>query len=342
MTERELYAPRLHNIEFLRILFTFCIFACHALGAFGFKNEGRASVEIFFMLSGFFLYYTIDNQKNVQTFVLKKVIRFLPLMLFGQVVCDLISLKFRFQNYISLAFFLPSTGLTDLNYHSVGGVWYVCVLLWISVFYFYLIKTQPIKMVNLIIGIVTFVSLIVYNNWVDRIEPWLFPNSLLRGLICTGIGHFLALVYKEKKQFQPVSEKSNQKWCVKWIFTGLELWLIIYLLLTMFVSWEFKIVYTHRVSLFSIFLASFLMKKSLISQFFDDVSWAKISRYCLSFFLTHQIVIDYLYKKNEFMHDSSLCSAFLLMFFLSVCLAVFAYHFVEQPAYKYLKRFLDK
>lgn len=340
MTERELRAPQLHNIEFLRILFTFCIFACHALGAFGFKNEGRASVEIFFMLSGFFLCYTIGYQKSFQNFALKKVIRFLPLMLFGQIVCDLISLEFDFQSYLSLMFFLPSTGLTNYDVWSIGAAWYVCILFWVSIFYFYLIKTQPLKTVNLIIGIVTFVSLIVYNNWVDRIEPWLFPNSLLRGLICTGIGHFLALVYKEKKQFQPVSEKSNQKWCVKWIFTGLELWLIIYLLLTMFVSWEFKIAYTHRVILFAIFLASFLMKKSLISQFFDDNSWAKISKYCLSFFLTHQIVIDYLYRKIEFMHDGSLYRAFLLMFFLSVCLAVFAYHFVEQPAYKHLKRFL--
>ena len=117
---------------------------------------------------------------------------------------------------------------------------------------------------------------------------------------------------------------------------------MIYLLLTMFIPWEFQITYTHRVSLFAIFLTSFLIKKSLISQFFDDNSWAKISKYCLSFFLTHQIVIDYLYRKIEFMHDGSLYRGFLFMFVLSVCLAVFAYHFVEQPAYKYLKRFLDK
>ena len=203
MTEKELYAPRLHNIEFLRILFTFCIFACHALTSFYHANNGFFAVEFFFILSGFFLYYTIDNQKNVQTFMLKKIIRFLPLMLFGQVVCDLISLKFRFQNYISLAFFLPSTGLTDLNYHSVGGVWYVCVLLWISVFYFYLIKTQPLKTVNLLIGIVTFVSLIVYNNCDNRTANWLFPSSLLRGLVCIGIGYFLALICKENNLLPP-------------------------------------------------------------------------------------------------------------------------------------------
>ena len=69
MTEKELYAPRLHNIEFLRILFTFCIFIHHALNSFGHANNGFFAVEFFFILSGFFLYYTIDNQKNVQKFL---------------------------------------------------------------------------------------------------------------------------------------------------------------------------------------------------------------------------------------------------------------------------------
>ena len=346
MIQSELRAPRLHNIEFLRILFTFCIFCCHFLDAFKVTNEGRFSVEFFFILSGFFLYYTIDNQKNVQTFVLKKVIRFLPLMLFGQVVCDLISLKFRFQNYISLAFFLPSTGLTDFNYFSVGAAWYVCALFWILLFYFYLVKTKMQSTADIVIGIITFICCVAYNKIPHNMMRALFPHYMLRGLICIGIGYFLALICKKNNLFSSphttTNEKQGREQCVKWIFSGLELWLMLYLLLTMFIPWEFKIAYTHRVILFAILIALFIAKKGLISQFFEDNSWAKISKYCLSFFLTHLVIKDYLYRKIDAFNNVNINIAFCIMFFLSVLLAVFAYHFVEQPAYKYLKRFLDK
>lgn len=340
MTERELRAPQLHNIEFLRILFTFCIFACHAMDYFRVVNEGRFAVEFFFILSGFFLYYTIDNQKNVQTFMLKKIIRFLPLMLFGQVVCDLICLKIHFQNYISLIFFLPSTGLTDINYFSVGATWYVCVLFWILLFYFYLVRTKTQSTANIIIGAISFICCVAYNKIPHSMMRELFPHYMLRGLICIGIGYFLALGYKNNLLPPPISKKQGQKQSVKLLFTGLEFLLMIYLLLTMFIPWGFQITYTHRIILFVILISLFLSKKGYISQFFDDASWAKISKYCLSFFLTHLVFKDYLYRRIDALQNINIGIAFCIMFFASVVLAVFAYHFVEKPAYKYLKRFL--
>lgn len=54
---------RLDNIDFLRIVFTICIVLCHAFGAVSIWNRAPLAVEFFFILSGFFLFYTYRPEK---------------------------------------------------------------------------------------------------------------------------------------------------------------------------------------------------------------------------------------------------------------------------------------
>lgn len=329
--------PRLHNIEFLRIFFTFCIFACHALNSFHVANDAKFAVEFFFVLSGFFLTYTYHNHKNLQIFMLNKIIRFLPIMIFGQVVCDLITLKFSFQNYISLICFLPGMGLTNKHYFSIGGNWYIGVLFWVSAFYFYLLGTRSKHTKNIIMALIIYISAVAYNQLPSHIEISWFPCSLFRGFICIGLGCFLELTYNKIGLLRSQKNNQNQKEH-KLFFTLSEIVLIIYLLLTMFASETFPVAYIHRIVLFLFLISLFLLRKGCVSQYFDDNSWSRISKYCLSFFLTHQIVTEYLYTKINLFNSISTYSSFLIMFFACVCLSVFAYHVVEKPCATYLKR----
>lgn len=254
--------PRLYNMEFLRIFFTFCIFSCHVCDMFQIVNYGRFSVEFFFILSGFFLYYTIDRQKDLPNFIIKKIIRFLPLMLFGEIVCGLIRHNVFVENYISLLYYI------------------------------------------------------------------------LRGFANMGLGYFLCLVYQTySKTF--ISQKSI-------LFSILEIWLIEYLVAAMFFPESFKLEYIHFVILFFLLILSFLLKRGCISQFFDDDSWGKISKYCLSFFLTHLIIVNYLYSKFIFLTQLSKTVSFMVMFVLSALLSVFAYHVIEKPCASYLRRLWNK
>ncbi|MBO4294324.1 MAG: acyltransferase [Alphaproteobacteria bacterium] len=333
--------PRLYNVEFLRIFFTFCIFACHALITLyrhG-HNQGRLAVEFFFILSGFFLYYTIDRQKNLSDFVIKKIIRFLPLMLFGEIMCQMITHTFSFQNYISLIFFLPSTGLTTDNYCSIGAVWYLCVLLWVSVFYFYLIKTQSPSTSNMIIGIIVFLSFIVFNLLPYNLRYPLFPRSILRGLICEGLGCMVANIYKHGKFFHSTYIHTQKQF---FVFSFLEFFVIIYILLLMFDPGVFQIAYVHFIILLLILLSLFLCKRGGVSQFFDDDSWGRISKYCLSFFLTHLIIVEFLYYRLSFFSNLSKPNSFMVMLFLCMLLSIFAYHVIEKPCATYLNRWWNK
>ena len=337
--KHSVHPSRLYNIDFLRIVFTLCIFFCHAGGRLNIVSYASFSVEFFFILSGFFLTFTIEHQINLQNFVLKKIIRFLPLLLFGQFVCNLITRTFSTPKILSLIFFLPSTGLSKNNHCSVGTAWYVCVLLWISVFYFYTIKTQKKATTNVITGIIIFSGCIIYNMLPQRPLQHLFPESMLRGFICMGLGYFLALIYQSEffRKFQ--LSNSSVRYFI--FISILEFWLVTYLSALMFVPEEFKTDYIHIVILFLLLAYLFLQKRGFISTFFDDSSWSKISKYCLSFFLTHQIITDYLYYKWHFFANLSVPISFTVMLGLSIVLAVFAYHCVEQPAYKYLKRLTE-
>ena len=334
MMKNDVIIPRIYNIEFLRILFTFCIFSCHVCDMFRIVNYGRFSVEFFFILSGFFLYYTIDRQKDLPNFIIKKMIRFLPLMLFGEIVCNLIRHNIFVENYMSLLFFLPGTGLSKVNHCALGTTWYVCVLMWVSVFYFYVIKTQRKATVNISIGIITFLSFVALSKISPVYMKHLFPHYILRGFANMGLGYFLCLIYeKYPKSF--TSQKSI-------LFSILEIWLIEYLVAAMFFPESFKLEYIHFVILFLLLILSFLLKRGCISQFFDDDSWGKISKYCLSFFLTHLIIVNYLYSKFIFLTHLSKTVSFLVMFVLSALLSVFAYHVIEKPCASYLRRLFNK
>ena len=76
--------PRMMNMEFLRIIFTFVIVFFHLRlhKRINIFFMGRSGVEFFFILSGFFFALTYERTPTVIDFIKRKIIRFIPCIVF--------------------------------------------------------------------------------------------------------------------------------------------------------------------------------------------------------------------------------------------------------------------
>jgi hypothetical protein len=122
--------------------------------------------------------------------------------LFGTLISSFVIVDFKFNltnNYLKFLM------LDDIGFSKIDGgvLWYVQVLLWISIFYFYLAKILDKKFLNMVIWLIIIFSLKLY------LEGWhyqagghgqticTFANvGVLRGLYSMGIGYFIAELYK--------------------------------------------------------------------------------------------------------------------------------------------------
>lgn len=329
------------NIEFLRIIFTLVIVIYHVLQFFRIETFGYLGVEFFFILSGFFLMYTFNNEKTLFEFMLKKITRFLPLIMFTTIIYSLIK-GFDFFVVLPGLFFIPYTGLCDDCFVGPGTVWYIDVLFWVSIFYFYLIKTQKPSTVNIIIGLLTFVGYlnsVYWGNGITEVSEeygiFILNKGMIRGLSSMGLGYFVALNYLN------FSHKDNKPTI---FFTFLEAVVLIFILVFLFYPYfERNDLYLYIFSfIFLIFL--FLAKKGYISRYFEDDSCLKISKYCLSVFLTHPIIVNALCDKyRDFIDDLNICielKAFAIVC-LSILFGVGCYWIIEKPCERYLKKKLN-
>ena len=198
---------KMENIEFLRIIFTLCVICYHFYDELKIWNEGRLGVEFFFILSGFFLTWTFNKERTVLEFIGKKITRFLPVIVFAALVRSIFSWKLNISNMLSDFLFLPVPGLhNEIGYVNVA--WYLSILIWASLFYFYILKYYKKETVNVIIGLIVFfsyVAIVSIGDWGARESVNAFIKiNMLRGLGGMGLGYFLAEFMKitsiEKKK----------------------------------------------------------------------------------------------------------------------------------------------
>jgi peptidoglycan/LPS O-acetylase OafA/YrhL len=80
----------------------------------------------------------------------------------------------------------------------------------------------------------------------------------------------------------------------------------------------------------------FLAKKGHVSQYFEKNSCLSISKYCLSVFLTHQVIIS-LFGKYNILFDDMILQVFVI-FVVCLLFGGAVHHLVEKPATKYLQK----
>ena len=203
----------LKNIEFLRII----------LGPFFPKlssssHFGDKAVEMFFIISGFMLLYTYKESLTVVDYLKKRIARFVPVLLFLYVVYWLLSIftDFEFDKYGSIfnVLMISNIGIT-LNSGSIGGSWFLSVLVFSSLFYLCVIKYfKTISM--FIVGIITYFSFLVLVQLTNgalggHIKTFyiILNLGMIRGLACIGLGILLCSLYKQLKPTEQNSFKMN-------------------------------------------------------------------------------------------------------------------------------------
>ena len=177
-------ANRLYNLDFLKFILVFPVLIYHLFGDFFSKivvnnplisqiklnvHNGHFAVEIFFIISGYFLYKSFLKNKDfsLKEFVKKRFLSLFPLVFISFLLILIFDFKYNnqaihinFYNFIAQSCLLQSMGL------KVGGdllnpyAWYVSVLFWSSVFMFMLFKVFKKEQLDLILFLVIFFSLV--------------------------------------------------------------------------------------------------------------------------------------------------------------------------------------
>lgn len=167
--------------------------------------QGYLLVEMFFMLSGFFLFLNIENYQklDVKKILWKKLKKFYLLYilaLFGQMIVS--GHLFSLADFLATVFFLDSLGISKR--YAYGAWWFFGVWIFCYTFYIKMFSVYNQKKALFIIFSIVFVcisSAYTYSpghclNRVDQILIGPFQFGLIRGLSGIGLGILLSYLIK--------------------------------------------------------------------------------------------------------------------------------------------------
>ena len=215
---------RYYNIEFLRFAFAICIVYFHLLHSFMMDYTGNADlylwlaeqskyakyiVECFFIISGYFLYHTIQRHPEMTTqgFIIRRVIRLWPVLACSIVISAVFFGKSIYASFVDLLF-LQSSGLaTDWQ----GLNWYVSAFFVVEIFYFVLYKCfrNSAKMKLLICMLIYF----GYEININAMDGG-FGRKMFHGIINLGMARAVAgigLGYLFALEWRTFTEKWNKR-----------------------------------------------------------------------------------------------------------------------------------
>ena len=341
---------RMANIEFLRVLFTMEILLCHFIMKLypNITNGGWLSIIPFFIMSGFFLTMTFSSKVSFSAFASKKLVQFLPLVALGCALDCLFIPKINESHVIATLFLLSGTGVFPQSAYCFVS-WFVSVLFWVSLLYFYLLKTKNRESVNTVFGLIVFFGVVALAK-ISPITSTFLGNkgdigNLVSMLIVTGmtlvaVGYFIHVAYVNSER-----NKLHSMKC-KLFFTLLELFVLIYAFALMHVK---KIYFPHwiiQITVYSTLIMLFLLKKGYISCFFNQKIWIILGKYSMATYLVQGLVVwkifPYVLKYNkDYIMDHKLLTIVLVLVACWI-VGIWAHYVIERPAAQFLKKAFGK
>lgn len=348
---------KIKNIEALRFLFSISIVCCHfthgivnifdiSLYKTLMNNFHWASlpVDFFFIISGFFLFLTTNFNQNFMDFAKKKLIRFMPTILF------VLILYFVFSLFTPLSFARHENIFTILNIQNVGltfkngnvpASWFVSSLFWTLCFYFYLYKCVDNKIFNLITACIVFFcySLWIHTEGINYLNvAYVFNRGMIRAFAGVGTGYFLLMIYKDN--IEKIKAKSINLW-QKLCITVLECYLFGFIFYYLCFH---KSAYNNKMIMIIAFIglfSLFIIKKGYLSKLLENNFSVFLGQFAFAIFLTHQFIIKlwhyYICKAHSEWVIANPILNLVLLFIIIIIFGIFTYYFVERPCTKYLK-----
>lgn len=321
--------PKMLNIELLRIIFTLCVVCCHIVIPLKIWTNTRYAVEFFFILSGFFLTLSFNPEKTTMSFMKQKICRFWPLIVFGALINCLFVRHIDGSKLLSDIFLLSNFLYRKDGYN--GPAWYVCVLFWITPFYFNLMKTQKKENINLIIALCLVLSLhiLIAADFVGG------KIRIFRGIAGISTGYFVALAYQQLSVQKPRNGI---------FFSIAEASLLSYCLISFFYNRIFPADPVFIMIAFAALILLFSLKYGMFSRCLERPIFAQISKYCPAVYLTHgiltQSVMPILINKYAVylkLHIELTLAAFIAA---ACILGMLAHYIIENPGRRLMLKLL--
>lgn len=377
------------NLEFLRFLLIFAVVGVHVAYLNLSSTEefswlvkwgsGWQAVEMFFLMSGFFLFYKLNTEETVLHFALRKWLRLAPFVITLTII-GYLATGFDISQYPLSVNIFNSLLLLDWNTHHFGPdatilyvAWFVNVLFFVSVIYFCILKALKHEQANLLIGAISFICLFMYSRHMYIIVPFIYP--LVRAFAYVGFGYLLSEVYKSHLTHQDDnSVQVNIPSSVKTLGISLiEAILLVTVVISLyagstgiptpdglsvppekipFLNAETWFPDLSRLALGGVWLQLcfiglfwlFLLNKGLVSKALNNKYSVILGSYSYAIFLGHTIVIralkDYVdLNKISFIFEHNFIFIALLCLLIFI-FAVIVHHLVEMPLNKMVNKIL--
>ncbi len=276
--------PQLYNVYFIKVVLTYYIVFHHILLHLGLWNRAYFCVEFFFIISGFLLIYTYQAQRTVCNFVCSKLLEFVPLIFFANILCLFSVERIDFLRFFSGIFLFASTNFYSAHTYYLPS-WFLIILFWNSFLYFLIIKLLRASLHHIIIALITIISLIalLHTGNIESLNSLIpLTNGLLRGLAYMGIGYFLFIICNFQKFNVPHSN----------MFISLCEFLLFFMLFLFLFVKKYDVSSVFLVLTFCALLALFIFKHGYFSRLFEKKYWKTIAKVNIFIFMTHDIVIQ--------------------------------------------------
>ena len=377
------------NLEFLRFLLIFAVVGVHLAYLNLSSTEeyswlvkwgsGWQAVEMFFLMSGFFLFYKLNIEETVLHFALRKWLRLAPFVI-ALTVIGYLATGFDISQYPLSVNIFNSLLLLDWNTHHFGPdatilyvAWFVNVLFFVSVVYFCILKALKHEQANLLIGAISFICLFMYSRHMYIIVPFIYP--LVRAFAYVGFGYLLSEIYKSYLLHKDDNSiQVNLPSSVKTLGISLiEAILLLTIVISLyagstgiptpdglsvppeeipFLNAQTWFPDLSRLALGGVWLQLcfvglfwlFLLNRGLISRLLNNKFSVILGSYSYAIFLGHTIVIRAL-KDYADLQNISFVFEHNLIFITLLCISIFVFalivhHLVEMPLNKMVNKIL--
>ena len=281
---------KFQSLQGLRALSTIGIFLFHS----GFLLKGTFPVTLFFMLSGFMMYYTkynLNKYKNysewIKKYCIKKVKQFYPLHIFtfiislfvGKVLINKITIDTILSGLANL--FLVQTFIEKYALTYNGLSWYLSVTFFLYFIGYFLIKYVNKTKINTKLLIFCVLIFIFVLNIYNRINGpiYLYTNPLYR-ILDFLLGILIAKLY--------MLDNFSCRNPTLWETLIIILFIIQYVISVLFMN-EVGCGYYSLV--FAVALLLFAYGKGAISKLLSIDLFDKIANYSFEFYMIHELVL---------------------------------------------------
>lgn len=361
--EQNFKLPKFKNIEFLRFAFVFVLVYFHLVQLFvsqsieAYLPLGTLSqnayilVEFFFILSGFFLYFDIRKYNDTSFYAIKKFLRlwFVPAFV---VILSIVSAPFmkyivvNYANSLLNILLLNNIGFTN-SVSNYIHTWYICVLFWVSLFYFCLFKLFDREKV------IFFISVMVYLSYVavfqaskgnfgnpETIIYGLLTVGMLRGIAGLGVGLVMGIIY-EKYMINRTDNNKKTNVFYYIIFSIAEI-IILFVLGNLLV---FKVFQMNNdfifVPLFVALIGLFLVKKGIVSKLLENKVSDFLGKFSYSVFVMQGYLIILFYTIFNADFSEWIVEQRFLTLIIGCLFVVFGgiltYYLIERPSANWCK-----